>query len=244
MSAEIRETPNYRSPEDIRGYAAKQKDKALVVRDAKSMAENTIFEKAAKEWEDVFGGVAYNDQRAKKVVDDGAEKAVDYFKKKANEWEEGNKALQNELAKVQITDPGWSGGVGDRIEAVMRAFKTGPLGVKIAHLENFCNKVLAEDVLKRNEKELDDLLNAAKINRDNIQPAITRIKKNRSPYALHDIKGSAADQWHMRAKRYPNDLSKNVSERTVKEVEDLGVKLDKDEKSFMNISEESDRLNA
>jgi hypothetical protein len=230
------------SEEDIKGYGANQKDKALVARDTPSMAQNPAFEQAAQQWEDVFGGVAYNDPRAMKTVDDGAQKAVDYLTKKCGAWEEGNKALQAELAQVQIKDTGWSGGVGDQVADVMKAFTNGSLGVKIAHLENFCNKILAQDLLTRDEKGLEEILTAAKIDKDDLQDASARIKKSGSRYAMHDTKGPAADQWHMRAERNPKDKSQDISQRTIKDVEGLGMKLDPSEKSFMNISQDTDKL--
>lgn len=227
--------------ESIDDRAGKE-PRALAAREAASMAANPAFEAAAMEWEDIFGGIAYNDELAVQVVDEGCSKAVAYMTEVAGTWDRENQKLKAELAKVQITDTDWSGGVGNSIDALMRAFTTGSLGVKIAHLENFCNKVLAQDILSRDERSLDELLEAAGIDREDLDDAIVRVREGNSRYALHDTKGEAKEQWHMRIKRNPDQPANDISTRTAGELESGGVELDQDEKSFMKIENPNDTL--
>lgn len=230
---------------------ALQSKKAMVVRGA-SMAKDPEFEAAAEKWEEKLGFVAYNDARAKKPVDDGAKKAVDYLTQKCGEWDKDNALLKKELAKVDVKWNAWSGGVGAETEKVMRAFTAGSFGVKVVHLENFVNKLISQDLLDRDDKGMEELLEAAQIDKDGLAAGAARIRNTRNTRALHDVKGDALLQAHTRTLRHPPEANANanananaqhgLSKRTVKDLADMGLDLSDDEKAFMNVQNPEDKL--
>ena len=237
------DSSDFLKEEEIKGHGANQKDLALVARDASSMAADPAFEARAINWELKFGGLAYNDTRAKAVVDQAAQKAVNYLTAKQGEWTASHEELEDDLKKIGIDSKGWSGGVGKEVEAVKKALTEGTLGVKIAHFENFANKIMASDILDKSSVVMDNLLKRAGIdNNEHMRSGRESVKKSKSPYGFNVAEGEAADQWHMRAKRF-TDSKDNASERTLGEVEKgTGIEVSEAEKQFMGVEKETDKL--
>jgi hypothetical protein len=238
-SGKTAETPT------VEGRGPGQKDEALVSKESTSMAANPAFEAAAMQWEDKFGGVAYNDPRATAVVDEAAAKAVAYLKVKAGEWEAGNEKLQKDLELIGIGSPGWSGGVGKEASAVMDALTTGSFGVKIAHVENFLSNVWANDLLETDEVSFKERNSGAGFESNEHLDSLHKGKKEgkiKSKWDTNMPVGTATDQWHMRATRFPGEKTKEASERTSEDLQGLGVEVSEPEKKFMGLKGKKDKL--
>ena len=129
-------------------------EEKLVATGASSMAENPNFEKDASAFERALGRDAY--AKGLPAAEQLCAKAKAYIEAKVGPWREDNGALATELAKIgsSATDTGWTGAVGQQVDALMAVFDSGNLRMRMWHVGNFFWKLLGDDLLDKEVSEM------------------------------------------------------------------------------------------
>jgi hypothetical protein len=225
------------TPEQEKGVLDKANDRGLVpeynqdkstlaVREG-SMANDRNFEEYAKQCEQTLGLVAHNDTRSHDVIDEAAQKALLYVDEKAALLAKTDENLRKEMSDRDLLTMGekvsGSGSVGTEIQDIRACLTSGSFGSKFAHVSNFLNHILKNDLLGQNPDDLNDIMKTAGIDGDSLAIKQAFFGTTKSSLVPKDspvkVDGEAQNQGLHRVKRFgKGEEDKQAATRNVEDM--------------------------
>jgi hypothetical protein len=210
------------APTEVRGREKGQADKGLIYTGKGSMAKNPLFEADAMAFEDRLGPLAWKHPAAAKGAGELAAKCKKYLAAAAGTWEAANERLQKLCATVGMDNLGYSGAVGKAVQDVMAVFEGGNIAERMNHVGEFFIKVLAKDLITKDEQEVEALIRSAEMNLPALQARRDDMLENKTgEWGIAPKTEAIAGQWHARTKN-PNPVNGAVSDRTI---EQTGIEM-------------------